>query len=167
MPKYRNKTEFTRPVTLTGKRLALKPNDICFSDRDLDLSIYDFLELVDDSQKLSVSKEISPQKLSFAKPEEVQKVQTQIDALKNAPEDIKKVTNDVETILKRMEKIKIALETINNDNQGLKKTVEQVSNENVELKKTVDTLKNIIKELEEEVYDKGLFVIEDLNETEK
>lgn len=167
MPKYRNKTEFTRPVSLTGKRLALKPNDICFSDRDLDLSIYDFLELVDDAQKLSVSKEIGPQKLSFVKPEEVQKVQTQVDALKNTPDDIKKVSTDVETILKRMEKIKIALETINNDNQDLKKTVGQVSNENVELKKTVDTLKNIIKELEEEVYDKGLFVIEDLNETEK
>jgi methyl-accepting chemotaxis protein len=167
MPKYRNKTEFTRPVSISGKRLALKPNDVVSSDRELDLTIYDFLEMVDDSQKLSSIKELGPQKLSFVKPEEVQKVQTQVDALKNTPEDIKKVASDIETVLKRMEKIKTALETVNKDNQDLKKIVEDVSNQNVEFKKTVDTLVHIIKELETEVYDNGLFVIEDINETEK
>lgn len=153
MPKYRNKTEFTRPVNVTGRRLAIKPNDVISSDIDLDLSIYDFLEKVDDSQKTSSVKQLG-QKIEVVKPEEIKKVQTQVDALKDIPEDMK-------TVLKRMEIIKNALETLNKENANMKALVESVATENKTLTTTVGSLKTVIKDLEKEVYDNGLIVIED------
>jgi hypothetical protein len=44
MAKYKNIKQFLKPISLAGKRYVLKPNEIIFSDRELDLSIYDFLE---------------------------------------------------------------------------------------------------------------------------
>ena len=83
MAKYKNIKQFSKPISLAGKRYVLKPNEIISSDRELDLSIYDFLEKVDDKSPVSPVKEIIKQTIS------VPSVNT-VKTLQNRLEDVKK-----------------------------------------------------------------------------
>jgi chromosome segregation ATPase len=151
MPKYKNKTQFTRPMQVNGKRIALRAGEIIFSERELDIEIYDFLEKVDDKVAASTAiKEITPQKIKVAKPEDVLKVKEQITAIENTikstPEEIVALKEQVTTALKRLEIMKGAIETVSKENEDLKK---------------------LVKELQTDVYENGAIVIEGLDETQK
>jgi hypothetical protein len=49
MPKYRNKEQFFQTVVVAGKRTHIQPGQVFYSDRNLDLNIYTFLEVVADT----------------------------------------------------------------------------------------------------------------------
>lgn len=149
MPKYRNKSQFVRPLIVNGKRSAVPPSTVFYSERELDLEIYNYLELVDEKTPVAkVLKELGPKKISTVKPEEVSKVKTQvtemqktIDTLKNASGyTIEQLKSNDETILKRLEIMKNAI---------------------TEIGKTQNEILTIVHELEKEVYENGFVVIED------
>lgn len=48
MPYYKNTQDFIQPITISGKRYIVKPNQIIHSERELDTNIYTFLEETDD-----------------------------------------------------------------------------------------------------------------------
>ena len=156
MPKYKNKSEFTRPVNINGKRIALKPRDIIFSERELDVSIYDFLEKVDDKiQATTKVIELGPQKLKVATPNDIRNVHAKIDSIQNS---LKSTPEEVTVIKKEQEKLKESLDIILKRLEVMKSAVEQVSSEN-------ESLKGIVHDLETEVYENGAIIIQGLDDT--
>lgn len=157
MPKYKNITQFTRPVVINGKRLALKPGEIVFSDRELDASIYTFLGPVDNDAKVSQVKELRSSQQKVANHQTVQAVQKQIvevkqtvDAIakagpektKSLEEKLAKVEEQNALILKRLEAMKGAVEIVH---------------------KNQEEMTGIVHDLEHEVYENGAIVIEGLD----
>jgi len=53
MPKYRNNQAFIQPVVIAGKRYIVKSGEVISSERELDLSIYTFLTLAEDTATIS------------------------------------------------------------------------------------------------------------------
>lgn len=158
MPKYRNKSEFIRPLTIGGKRIAVKPNEVLFSERDLDLSIYNYLEKVETNEQPSNKViELGPQKIKIVSPEEIKQVNKKLidieNEIKHTPEDIENIKKDQETL---KETLNLALKRL----EVMKNAVEKVSNEN-------NTLKEIVHDLEKEVYENGAIIIEGLEDTNK
>lgn len=157
MPKYKNNTEFIRPLQVNGKRIALKPNEVVFSERELDLAIFSFLEKVDDKVQVSQVKELKPQKISMVDPKEVQSVKQKVTSLEEklnaTPEQLQEMRDKIETILKRLELMKNAVAT--------------VSQQQDEIAKSQEELKSVVHNIEEEVYEKGAIIIEGLEEPTK
>ncbi len=79
MAKYRNIKQFSKPVTIAGKRYVLKPNETVFSERELDLNIYEFLVKVEDSAKLSTVKELVKQKIEIPSAQDIKNLKTRFE----------------------------------------------------------------------------------------
>jgi chromosome segregation ATPase len=144
-------------MVVNGKRIAVKPDAVIFSERELDIAIFNFLQKVDDSATASPVKELVKQRINVAKPEEVQQVKQQVseviqkmETLKESPEQIvalkKELASLREDIMKKLDKIKQAVETLSDEKEELE---------------------NVVHELEHEVYENGAIVIEGLDETHK
>lgn len=160
MPKFRNIKSFARPMTVNGKRIIVKPNDVIFSERDLDLKIYDFLQKVDDKVEATQIKEIPLKQISVPKVEEVKQIKTSLETVKKevqtlqtSSKDISDLNEKINTILKRMEILKTAIESVAISSQ-----------EALDLSKETASA---VHDLETEVYENGGIVITGLDDEEK
>lgn len=157
MPKYKNTSQFSKVVNISGKRLLIKPEEIVFFDREIDVNIYDYLEKVDDKAQASVAKEILPKKISAARPEDIKKVQDQLTKVEKDIAAVKEETNKgVEENLKQVQE---TLKTVLNRLDVMKKAVEEVVGYQEEMSQ-------VVQELQQEVYENGAIVIQGL-ETEE
>jgi hypothetical protein len=157
MPKYKNITTFTRPITISGKRLIIKPNEILFSERDLDINIYNFLEKVDDKIEASKIKELPSKKITLPKPQEITKLKTDIadvekdvSVLKTVPKSIEDLNAQIQVAFKRLESMKNAVEEVN-----------KIAEEALTTAKQTD---QAVKDLSIEVYENGGIIITDADE---
>lgn len=117
MPKYKNKENFVQPITQNGRRSAIRPGETFFSERELDLSVYPFLEKVDDSAKVSKPATISRPNV---KSDEIKTLETQVKLLSDqvnqlteSTKNISQVEEQLSTVVKRMEVLKKAIDTLN------------------------------------------------------
>lgn len=157
MAKYKNIKQFSKPISLAGKRYVLKPNEIISSDRDLDLSIYDFLEKVDDKSPVSPVKEIIKQTISVPSANTVKALQSNLEdvkkditTLQSTPKDITDLNAKIDTILKRLDIMKEAVTQTN----GLAQDAISLAEETA----------SAVKTLEQEVYENGGIVITGLDD---
>lgn len=157
MPKYRNNTEFIRPLQINGKRVAVKPGEVVFSERELDLAIFSFLEKVDDKVAVSSVKELKQHKINVVDPKEIQSVKEKVSSLETkvnaTPDEIQSLRSDIDKIMKRLEIMKEAVTTVSTQQESIVKSH--------------DELKDVVHTLEEEVYEKGAIIIEGLEETKE
>jgi hypothetical protein len=85
MPKYRNTQAFVQPVVISGRRLLVKPGEVLFSDRELDLQIYTFLQLAEDTAPISqIAQASSKQLTGLAKTDDIIGLRLKVDALTEA-----------------------------------------------------------------------------------
>ena len=164
MPKYKNITTFTRPLTVNGKRLIIKPNEILFSDRDLDVTIYDFLEKVDDKTATSQIKEIPSKQIVVPKSQELTKLQTKLEEMKKEvntlqpiPKDITELNDKVNTILKRLEVMKEAVTQVD----SIAQTANGLAQEALD---SVNKTNQAVTDLATEVYENGSVIITGLDD---
>lgn len=85
MPKYRNVKSFIQLVRKEGQRILIKPGEVYESDKELDLTIYTFLQKVADNEAVTVQ----PPKPIVKKPtpatlDEVSSLRKTVDDLQNS-----------------------------------------------------------------------------------
>jgi TATA-box binding protein (TBP) (component of TFIID and TFIIIB) len=103
MPKYRNTQAFVQPVVIAGKRYLVKPGEVLFSERELDLQIYTFLQLAEDTAPISqVTQASSKQLTGLAKADDIIGLRLKVEALSQAfnemvkPQDIQNLVSQDE-----------------------------------------------------------------------
>lgn len=167
MAKYKNIKQFSKPISLAGKRYVLKPNEVIFSDRELDLSIYDFLEKVDDKATVSPVKEIVKQTISVPSANTVKNLQNKLEdvkkdvlTLQSTPKEVSEafakidtLQKTIDTVLKRLEVMKSAVEETNVLAQDAITLSEETA--------------SAVKTLEQEVYENGGIIITGADEEEQ
>jgi hypothetical protein len=133
MPKYKNTKIFAQPLVVHGKRVIIRPGEVIQSSKELDLSYAPFLEKVSDDTPLQRNpptgtpvKKINPA---------VEKVKTELATAKGQLEEHKKLTQEtiedhkktteekLDTILRRLEIMKTAIETTTQALQNLEEVV--------------------------------------------
>jgi hypothetical protein len=82
MPKYKNCQAFVQPVVIAGKRFLVKPGEVIFSDRELDLSIYTFLQLADETAPVSQVAQAASKSISgVARTDDIVELRQKVEAL--------------------------------------------------------------------------------------
>lgn len=148
--KYKNISNFSRTLTIGGKRILLNSNDIIQSERELDLNIYDFLQKVDDKATTSPIKEISSTKTIIPDINDIKNIKSSLDEVKNKINESDEIKTQLNLILKRLDSMKNAVETVN-----------KIAEEALCLSKDTSLA---VKDLQKEVYEHGGFIITGLDD---
>lgn len=182
MPKYRNDGDFFQTLTIGGKRTHIKPGDVFFSDRELDLKIYDALVRVPDDT-VAVAPIIKKQAVAPVNMESNKKLEDELNSLKKSIANLmtqsavdEKIKKAKEEILEKTPQVEAAeidgmvgkvkeledLCKILKDNKQVVDLIDTVTKMSEELKvvlrrqevlkKAIDTVNGAVKRVEEEVY---------------
>jgi len=185
MPHYKNKEDFVQPITLSGKRYIVKPGEIIFSDRELDLKIYSFLEKTAEnktanlialkSNKQEKNKDIENLKSVFNNSikdihEKIEKLVSR-EQLIGAVNTVLKETpqieqEELETMASEISTLKETLESLSNNSiiLQLKDDIDKIKKDNIDIFRRLDILKKVLQNLENVIYESEDYVI---NEDEK
>ena len=138
MPKYKNVKEFVQPLTINGKRSIVRPGEVVYVAKELDLEYAPFLELVPDTTPISTPTAVRPTVKTVATPdidalkksiELLQKNTVSLDAHEKSKgtteEQMKLLQDEIGVVLKRLEVLKGAVETVN---QALRNVEEVIYN---------------------------------------
>jgi len=185
--KYKNISKFYKHITISGKRVNLPPNGVIESDRELELEIYDFLEIVDNNVKVTVIPREDKKKVEIVGPDQYKKLEQAIIKLyEQIPTLVKQTLEETPTIEKEemetlaieLKKLKESLsenpnanlaEKINSLEKYLRDTIDKRQHV---LKDAIDDVNNAVVNLEKFVYEGDwdnlpLVVIDDTKEEPK
>lgn len=135
MSYYRNKEDFIQPITISGKRFIVRPGQVIHVERELDTTIYTFLEetdSVDATDPIPLSRKKSSSKKMVASAESV----------KQLADKFQRSVAEIESL---KEQLKERVEEVNKLKENLS-TVEESVNSNVTRKQMVEMLNQILKE---------------------
>ena len=99
MPKYRNTEKFIQSIRINGVRVLVRSNQVIFSEKELDLTLYKFLEKVDDAVRTTAV----PQKPTVVKP--VAANVEEVGALRKTIEEMKSSFNKELTSFAKKEEV--------------------------------------------------------------
>ncbi len=171
MPKYRNKEQFFQTVVVAGKRTHIQPGQVFYSDRNLDLNIYTFLEVVADTTPI-VQPVVAKKPVSQPTIDSNKKLENELAALKTTIASLASIVSVEELIKKSKEEIlsqtpivePTEIEQMVNKVTKLSQDMDTVLRRQEVLKNAIETVSKALKAVEEEVYLNNNVVVVDEEE---
>ncbi len=135
MPYYRNKEDFIQPITLSGKRFIVRPNQVIHVERELDTTIYSFLEETDNVDATDPIPLI--RKRSSSK-----KVVASAESVKDLANKFQNSVNEIDTLKTQLKDRVDEVNSLKEELKDIKETVDVT----VTRKQMVDMINQVLKE---------------------
>jgi len=174
MPYYKNKEDFIQPITISGKRFLVKPGQVINCDRELDLSIYSFLEVTTEKNSSSPTPFISnqPDKKMIAGVKLVEQLSQKINNfskdVQSLKDTISEITQKIKSSVTREQLLGLINTVLKDTPQIEPEELNLMANDVKELKEELTHLadNNTVVQISEKLIDISKIVDENTNQTE-
>jgi hypothetical protein len=141
MPNYKNISKLYKVININGVRTPIPPNGVFYSDKEIDLKIFDFFQITNDKTNVKES----------------------VKKLPVVKDDVDNLINNIKSMIITKDEIKQIIE------QDYQKTVMEklslVEKRQGIIKNAIDEINKSLLALEDYVYNNEQYVIEDANKS--